>query len=464
MKKRQLLSFLPYDQVGMEQHLAKMARKGWRLSSISSFWTYEKAEPAELQYCVTYCPKASYYDPKPSDEQETFYDYCQDAGWDLVCESGVFQIFVANRLDPTPMDTDPQQKLDTACAAMKKIYGPAHLLLIAVSAMQIAIQISNLRSDPLAFFSDYFGLSMLLAWILIPASLLISYVSFRRWKKACQVSLDCGDDYLDGHDRFRWLTRLFMGCSLGAILISFAGLFSLDFPAALFGLIPVFVMIVGIRLLSKGMKKWGCKASTHLIAVILMCILAVPAMLALLTHLIFSDVISAERTTTRIYTYPDSDITVGLWNDDLPLYVEDLYDVAFENYSYELFQSSSLFLTSLTGTQDSFGTLESDADYVPDMEYTVLTPHFDWMYDIALDSLMTQFHYDWMEDWEYRSFFPIDATDWGTETAYQLQDEDGDWRQDFILEQDGVLVYIHLLGFPDEVSKQQMNTIVEALF
>ena len=74
-RRMELLSF--YDHTGIERHLTRMARKGWKVEKINNyFWTYRRIEPQELQVAVTYFPKASDFDPFPSGEQQTLIDYC----------------------------------------------------------------------------------------------------------------------------------------------------------------------------------------------------------------------------------------------------------------------------------------------------------------------------------------------------------------------------------------------------
>ena len=74
--KRRVELFSLYDRSGMEEHLAKMAEKGWLLEKIGAYlWTYRRIEPKQLTFSVCYFPKASQFDPEPSEAQETFYDF-----------------------------------------------------------------------------------------------------------------------------------------------------------------------------------------------------------------------------------------------------------------------------------------------------------------------------------------------------------------------------------------------------
>ena len=68
--KRRLETFSFYDRTGLEEHLARMAAEGWLLDKIGQFlWHYRRIEPKKLTFSVTYFPKASAFDPGPSDRK-----------------------------------------------------------------------------------------------------------------------------------------------------------------------------------------------------------------------------------------------------------------------------------------------------------------------------------------------------------------------------------------------------------
>ena len=102
-KKRRLEQFIFYDYNGIADHLEKMAAKGWRLSKISgNVWTYEAIEPTEsteLKYTVTYFSEASEFNPYPTENQQVFLDYCEEAGWKLAAEWAQMQILYSDRKD-----------------------------------------------------------------------------------------------------------------------------------------------------------------------------------------------------------------------------------------------------------------------------------------------------------------------------------------------------------------------------
>ena len=106
--KRRVELYSLWDHTGLEAHLARMAEKGWLIEKISNFfWIYRRIEPKKITFCVTYYPKATVFTPEPSEDQETFYEFCQYAGWELAASCAQLQIFRNERENPTPIETDP---------------------------------------------------------------------------------------------------------------------------------------------------------------------------------------------------------------------------------------------------------------------------------------------------------------------------------------------------------------------
>ena len=101
--KHQLIPFSFYDLTGMERHLERMAERGWLLDKISALgWRYHRIEPKRLHFTVSYCHRASAYDPEPTEEVQTFHDFCAHPGWRLAAEFGSMQVFYNDQEDPTP--------------------------------------------------------------------------------------------------------------------------------------------------------------------------------------------------------------------------------------------------------------------------------------------------------------------------------------------------------------------------
>ncbi|MBQ8639043.1 MAG: DUF2812 domain-containing protein [Lachnospiraceae bacterium] len=145
-----------YDRAGMEEHLEKMASKGWMLERMNSwFWTYRKCPPKKVHVQIIYDPNASEYAPEPTRKQEDFRDFCEYAGWDFTASYGPLQVFyhvreAENRAEepvrpcverrnpehdsekwhPIPIETDPVMEVEVIHQVMKKRFLPINVLLL----------------------------------------------------------------------------------------------------------------------------------------------------------------------------------------------------------------------------------------------------------------------------------------------------------------------------------------------
>lgn len=119
--KRVLVQHTFYDRTGICHYLEGQARKGWRLERITNFgWLFRRISPCELHYEVTYFPKASIFDPEPSEQQLAFWDFCEHTGWQLASANGQIQIFYNERSNPTPIETDPVLEVEMIHKAEKR--------------------------------------------------------------------------------------------------------------------------------------------------------------------------------------------------------------------------------------------------------------------------------------------------------------------------------------------------------
>ena len=131
--KRRMELYSLYDRSGMEEHLAQMAEQGWLLEKIGAYlWTYRRIEPKRLTFSVCYFPKASQFDPAPSEEQETFYDFCAHTGWVLAAANAQLQVFYNERPHPVPIETDPVAEVEAFRKDMKKRFLPLCAILLGL--------------------------------------------------------------------------------------------------------------------------------------------------------------------------------------------------------------------------------------------------------------------------------------------------------------------------------------------
>lgn len=182
--KRRVELFSFYDRTGLEAHLARMAGRGWLLEKIGAFlWTYHKIEPRQLAFSVCYFPRASQFDPEPSQEQQTFYEFCAHTGWTLAASSAQLQVFYNERPDPIPIDTDPAVEVEAIHRAMKRGVLPSQALLLGVAVLNGALFVTRLLGDPIGVLASAANLFTGLCWVLIIALLGVEWAGYFSWRR-----------------------------------------------------------------------------------------------------------------------------------------------------------------------------------------------------------------------------------------------------------------------------------------
>ena len=190
-RKRRLEYFSFYNHTGIENHLAKMAKKGWMIEGISNFyWTYRRIEPKSIYFSVSYYPRASDFDPDPSEEQLTFHDFCAHTGWKLACTWHQLQVFYNEKESPIPLDTDPIMEVDTLHRACKKNFLPTHYIMFALSLIMTYYFCAGVYLDPIGLLSSSSRLVTQFAYVclfLISSVELFTYFTwYRRARKAAE--------------------------------------------------------------------------------------------------------------------------------------------------------------------------------------------------------------------------------------------------------------------------------------
>ena len=152
MKKRHIYRpafYSFYDSQGIAAHLERMAARGWMVDSISgAFWRYRAIEPSQLHFAVTYFPKASSFDPGPTEGQQVFADYCAQVGWEPAVRWGQMQIFYTDQSDPVPLETDPVTQVENIRAAMRRNFLPGMLDTMALAIFQLVFFFWRMYTPP----------------------------------------------------------------------------------------------------------------------------------------------------------------------------------------------------------------------------------------------------------------------------------------------------------------------------
>ncbi len=262
-KKTYLNFYTPMDGDGLARSLEKQARKGWHLTKHGDFLLhFEKDDPREIHYAVTFFPDATYYDPAMPEEQQTYIDMCAAQGWELVSAKGPMQLFRSAQADPIPIETDEGYKLHSIHAALKKEFLFSRVLLLISMILQLMSQWQNFRFNAFSMVSSNTSLSIVFALftllVYLAFDILWYFVWYARSKRAVAEGGTCVSPLTGLRKAMLWIPLAAALIMIAVLLIeapsSNARIYYFSILAATFGIIAL------IMLLQKWFKKLGYPA------------------------------------------------------------------------------------------------------------------------------------------------------------------------------------------------------------
>ena len=455
-KKRRLVWYLPWDGAYVERHLEKMARKGWQLENAGNpFWTYRKAEPANLHYAMTYFPDASVFDSQLTGEQETYADYCAAAGWEMVSTYGPLQIFVNDRPDPVSIETDEKEKLTAIHGAMKKMLLLPYGALAAVWLVNLLLRLGpQSYYSTLSTFSSNQQLLLLLAIALLILVSLGMIVDYLVWYLRSQRAVERGGACLPSHTRprmiFQWtILAVAMAAALGSVGYASGRPW---LPLVLVVLCGVFLLMAGtyglLHLLKSrnGSRRFNRRAyiaGTVVLSIIYTAVL-VKGMTALIPR-------TEAPVPAEVYTVETErgSRTYDIYREDIPLTLEDLgYTVTEADHcSYQRGEQASPLVRWVQYSQSVYG----EGSDLPELEYDTADIPWTWLRERCWKKLPDLYGYT-------INFEETDPEPWGADRA-MVQD-------DFSLTQRYLLLYgdrIVVLVLEFTPTAEQRSVIAAAL-
>ena len=430
-KKRRLTWYLPWDGAYAERHLEKMARKGWQLENAGNpFWTYRKAEPAELHYAMTYFPAASVFDSGPTGEQMTYADYCAAAGWQMVSNYGPLQIFVNDRPDPVPIETDEGEKLTAIHGAMKKMLLLPYGALAAVWLVNLLLRLGpQSYYSTLSIFSSNQQLLLLLAIALLILVSLGMVGDYLVWYLRSRRTVERGGACLPSHTQPRLIFQVTILAIAMAALLGPWGYASVEqwLPFVLIVLGVVFLLLGGcyglLHLLKSmdGSRRFNRRA--YIVGTIILsffCMAVVVGGIMLMPE---------EETPASAEAYTDANgHTWDIYHDSIPLTLEDLgYTVTEADHcSYQRGEQASPLVRWVQYSQSIYG--EDSA--LPDLTYDTADIPWAWLRELCWGRLA-----------RYFDFAETDPGPWGADRA-MAQDDSSPTQRYLLLYGDRIVVLV----------------------
>lgn len=463
-KKRRIESLSFYDHSGISKHLERMAQKGWLIEQITNWgWIYKKIEPQTLHFTVTYYPKASEFDPEPSEAQKRFYDFCEHTGWILACASAQMQIFYNEQKEPIPIETDPVVEVDIIHKACKKSFLPAYAVLLLLSILNGGLFISRVFGHPIDLLSSPTNLSTGICWAMLLVFCIAEFINYFSWHKKAVKAAEEGV-FLDTPNTTLLQKGLLIGVSLLLIYWFVTLLFMNDrLQSILFVIMFLYMstLIFIVNAIKNFLKKKKASAGTNrTVTVISSFVLSFAMMGGITFFTIFA--ISHGIFDQGKETYEHNGETFVLHNDELPLTVEDIFDVTYDNYIKERRANESLLLGKFVMRQyPRFDAVEFKE--MPRLEYTIVEVKLPFLYDWCKKEL----YYDgdttsddsWPDDMK-SIYQPQEAIPWKAKEVYRLYSSDGSPMHRFLLCYDNLLIDIR---FDQELTSEQIAIVAEIL-
>jgi len=426
--KRQLTMYTFMDFPAMERHLEKMAAKGWLIDKAeSAVWRYRRIEPKKVHFTVTFFPKASAYDPGPSEEQRTMWDFAEQSGWKLAAQAAQWQFFYNEAEEPIPMETDAAVRVENIHRAAKRGVIRQQILLMALALLQLILQGVQLVDDPLDFLTGSSGMMAVVCWLLVIFLGAWEIGNYIRWHRKAAALAESEGVFLTPALSTRWV-------SIGAlaVLLAVLGLWLASLlkeamlRAAVFGLAYVAVIFVIVRSLMKLMKKLGVSAKTNLIVTLTGSFVAAMVLIGVLAWGVMENPGQLIYDNGAAGTYLYQGEEREYYEDDLPLRVEDLMTVDYEEYSCRWRGDVGWLLEQWNGRQwprlgaPGYSTL-------PKLDYTVTEVKFPLLYSACKGWLLAE--QDERDDDHVPEGFknvyePVDAAPWRAKEAYRLCRQD----------------------------------------
>ena len=211
--------YQPDDEAAIVKRLEKLAAKGWFLERAENWgWTLRRGEPAQVRYAVTYFPEASVFDPGPTENQETYADYCRAAGWEFVTSYGPVQYFRSDLPDPVPIETDQGEKLSAIHRAMTKTTLLVYGLALVCALLLLAEQMQTLRQTPFSVLSSNGELVFLAVFFVMGLCAVIVPADYLIWYFRSKQSVEDGGACLPGHTWLRYVTNITLLLCLAVLL------------------------------------------------------------------------------------------------------------------------------------------------------------------------------------------------------------------------------------------------------
>lgn len=415
VQKRTLVNFSFFDRETIEKKLEDMASKGWMIAKANNFfWTYTKILPQKLRFAVTYFPGASELDPWPSEKQLEKEELCAQDGWKLVLRWDAMQIFCTDREEAVPIETDPVPQVENIHLTMRKNILFGQLTTIVLVFFSLYLQLSQLWRNPVEYLSNVTRFASIPCWLLLLLMTVLDLIFYFRWEWRARKAAAHGIS-LPFRSR-KWFSWIILALLIGFLFLSYSVSNQNLLLMVCIAVVMIAPFFLGRWMMKKLKEKGVSKTPNRVMSGIFIGVLVTVGMIAVVAAAI-RGWLPAEERSQPVGQYDWDGRTMDIYNDLLPLTVEDLANVDAHWSKEARHQESPLV---------AYGDYRQDLLYGQeirgyDLSYEITDVKLPILYDFLKNHLINERQDEVYDDLIFIDHFePVDPALWDADEVYQL--------------------------------------------
>lgn len=411
--KRDFIPFSFYDRTGMAAHLEKRAAEGWLLDRVTPFgWHYRRIEPARLHFTVTYDHRLSEFAPGPTEEEQTYQDFCAHGGWHFAAASGKMYFFYSAEEHPLPIETDPALELKQMARATR-IMAVLLWVWFVLGLWMSGAFCWSLVNRPIDLLANSLNFVTGVWWLGLFAYSAADLWTYYRWRHRARKAAALGEFVpTRGHHKLLLGVAALVVLGLLYWLLTERRTGMQALMAAQVGIIAV--LMLAVQGTKNFLKRRGAPTEINRVVTLGVDVLLALALWGVLTGILVSGVRSGAFTA-------ESKV-------EPPLRVEDLTGAEGE-YTVATSLDETVFLSKLEVNQFA---RRQEGEIMPGLAYTLVEVKCPPLYGLCLDEMLKEYD-EWNIDAEFRYVYTLaDPAPWGAEAAYQLT-LGGETRDNYLL-------------------------------
>lgn len=421
--------FAFYDRTGIQTYLEKQARKGWILEDAGNFaWRFTRSYPRTLHYAVVYFPKVDLYDPSPTEQEETFREFCAHGGWILAGSNAQMQIFYSEAENPTPIETDPAIEVENIHRSMKKNVLRSYWIMLAVAILQLLVQWIPFQADPLEYLSSNLNLFMVVFWIVLLGLSVNRIVNYYHWHKRAEAAAEEDGIFLKtrGYGNLEAVVSIFLLAVLVFILVTMENRhMAVVLTVGMSSAVVVMALVEAFR---RKLKREGYDAKTSKKAMAIACAVIALACWGIMYAVILPVVNNSDWKREEAVSLDIRELIGEGEYDTLVLYDQESVLLGYE----KIFQ------------------VHDGEHTTPRMQYELAKVKLPALYDRCLAQMMDYPSRNPGSEYQW-----TDPAPWGAEEAWQLHDGE-ELREWYVLCYEDAIVLL----IPDwEMTAEQMAAV-----